>query len=322
MTTRMNQTIAALIFVLLAAPALFAQEPRVLRRARFTPQNKTVLLVGKSDADHNKIVLFQTRLRINTDGAPNSYHPVDLKGNVKAINNICNAISVRLVSTGAKQPCAKAIEVFKNFRDHDWTVPNGFKITWNKVIATRIEGARKIPCVFRAGENKGYLGSLTSLQNDLPQSARNECEANNQLDQRFIPALVLVGGTSPVSEFGAGVGDLLVALNPRTGVVSAAIVGDTGPEDNLGEGSVALNMTLLGVSRQPANYDEAKMLDTGSQEILVAIIPRSRLFQTKKPYTKDNIQERIRNWQSAAGFDSPEKFVELMKRFQPELQLP
>ncbi|HEY0406309.1 MAG TPA: hypothetical protein VGC89_11315, partial [Pyrinomonadaceae bacterium] len=317
---RKHQLIAALTFMLSLAPVLLAQEEqRVLLRARFKPQDKTVLLIGKSDADRNKIVLFQTRLRVNTDGAPNSYHPVDLQGSVKAINNICNAISVRLVSNGEKQPCAKAIEVFKKFRDDDWTVPGEYRITWNNVIATRVEGDRKIPCVFRSGEYKGYLGSLTRLQNDLPQRKRNECEANNQLDERFIPALVLAGGVSPLSEFGAGVGDLLVALNPQTGVVSAAIIGDTGPEDNLGEGSVALNMTLLGVSRQPTNYSEAKRLDTGSQEILIAIIPRSRLFQTTKPYTKDNIQRRVRNWQRAAGFDTPEKFIELMKRFQPEL---
>ncbi|MDX6694841.1 MAG: hypothetical protein QOF02_2444 [Blastocatellia bacterium] len=319
MTRRKNLTIAALVFLLLATPTLFAQERRVLRKAKFMPQNKNVLLIGKSEADPDKIVLFQTRLRINTDGAPNSYHPFDLRGSVKAINNICNAISVRLLSNNQKQPCAKAIEVFQNFRDNNWKVPAGYKITWSNVLAARVEGDRKIPCVFKSGEFKGYLGSLTRLENDLPAQERNECEANNQLDQRFIPALVLVSGVTPVSEFGAGVGDLLVALNPKTGVVSAAIVGDTGPDDNLGEGSVALNMMLLGVLKQPANYTEAKALDTGSQEILVAIIPRSRLFQTKKPYTKESIQERVNNWQRAAGFDTPEKFIELIKHFQAEL---
>ncbi|HEX8684899.1 MAG TPA: hypothetical protein VF654_00320, partial [Pyrinomonadaceae bacterium] len=170
----------------LNAPAPAARPHRlddhhVLRRAKFTPQDKTVLLIGRSDADRNKIVLFRSRLRINTDGAPNSYHPFDLPGRVKAINSICNAISVRSVATGEKQPCATAIRVFEQFRDNNWTVPSGYKITWSKVIAARKEGERKVPCVFRTGEFKGYFGSLTSLQNELPEDERNECQANNQL---------------------------------------------------------------------------------------------------------------------------------------------
>jgi hypothetical protein len=303
-----------------SAPPVLPDNYRVLRSAKFLPQNKTVLLIGNSDADPNKIVLFKSKLRINTDGSPNSYHPFDLPGHVKAINSICNAISVRSVATGKKQPCATVIKVFEQFRDNNWTVPSGYKITWNKVIAARNEGGRKVPCVFQTGEHKGYFGSLTSLKNDLPEGEQGECQANNQLDQRFIPALVLAGGANPVREFGARVGDLLVAFNPRTNVASTAIIGDTGPEDNLGEGSVALNMALLGVSRQPTNYTEAKRLDTGRQEILVAIIPRSRLYQPKKPYTKDNIHERMISWQRRAGFDTTEKFIELMKRFQSELR--
>lgn len=296
-----------------------AQHYRILQRDVFQPQHKRVLLIG--DATNRKsMILFQTPLRVNTDGAPTSYHPFDLPGRVKALNNICNAISVRSVPAGIKQPCGKAMEVFSQYRDNDWTVPDGYKIKWNNVIAARMTNRQAVPCVFSAGEYQGYFGSLTSLKNDLPVSEQGECEVNNQLDQRFVPALVMASGANPVSLFGAKVGDLLVAYNPATGSVMAAIIGDIGPEDNLGEGSIALNMALLGIDRQPANYGEAKRLDTGRQEMLLAIIPGSNSYQPQRPYTKENIAERVRNWQRDAGFETQARFIDAIKRFQSALR--
>ena len=124
----------------------------------------------------------------------------------------------------------------------------------------------------------------------------------------------MAGGSNPVKNFGVDIGDLLVALNPKTGLVSSAVVGDSGPEDNLGEGSVALNMALLGKTVQPSNYSEAKKLDTGNQEILVAIIPKSRTFKPQKPFSKENIAERIKTWQNEAGFESSTQFVEFARQ--------
>ena len=94
---------------------------------------------------------------------------------------------------------------------------------------------------------KGYFGSLTALKNGLTGN-KGECDLNDQVNPMAVPALVLVGGNSVVRQFGARVGDLLVAYNPATQRFSSAIVGDTGPADNLGEGSVLLNMKLLGTT--------------------------------------------------------------------------
>ena len=41
---------------------------------------------------------------------------------------------------------------------------------------------------------------------------------------------------NPLLEFGAGVGDLLLAYNPRNGSTSVAVSGDIGPPGKLGEG--------------------------------------------------------------------------------------
>ena len=133
-------------------------------------------------------------------------------------------------------------------------------------------------------------------------------------------ALVLVGGQNVVKNFGAKVGDLLVAYNPKTQLFSSAIIGDTGPKDNLGEGSVFLNMKLLGVTVPPTNKAETFKLSIENTQVLVAIIPASRLFREIKPYTTENINQRVGDWQKEAGFATPEKFIEFMQSFQPKLK--
>jgi len=72
---------------LFSAPFSYAQDYTVLETKLFNPQNKKVLLIGDATRQ-KKIILFQTTLRVNTDGSPLSYHPHDLRGKNKALNNI------------------------------------------------------------------------------------------------------------------------------------------------------------------------------------------------------------------------------------------
>jgi hypothetical protein len=311
----------ALLVLLVCASASSAQDFTVAQSKVFTPQNKKVLLL-KDRASDRKIILFQTNLRVNTDGSPLSYHPQDPRGRTKALNNICNGISVRRVNSNANlcfTAFGEAIRVFEKFRDSNFqTVPPGFRITWKNVLATVQENGKDVPCVFKSGEFKGYFGSLTALRNELT-TGRGECDVNDQVNPMTVPALVLAGGQNPMRDFGAKVGDLLIAFNPRTQLFTAAIIGDTGPADNLGEGSVALNMKLLGTTTPPTNKEETFRLSIENTKVLIAIIPGSRLFNVAKPYTADNIDQRIRDWRAAAGFTTPEKLIEMMKSFQPRL---
>lgn len=287
---------------------------RVVRQGKFVPQNKRVKLVTRqSDPnDTHAVILFQTSLRVNTDGAPNSYHPQDLTGSVKAINNICNGVSV--TRNGATLGCASARQVFKQFVENDFRAPSGTRIKWQNVIAARTQASgRVVPCVFQSGEFEGYFGSLTSLKNDVTGEAAGECDRLNQLDQRIIPAFVIPGGQNIVRTLGADIGDLLVAFNPANKVVSVAVVGDVGPKDKLGEGSVGLNMILLGRTEQPTTYRQALRLDTGNKEMLIAIIPNSRRFNPQKPFTVENVNSRVQDWVTQAGFSSQQQFVEFIR---------
>lgn len=291
---------------------------------KFTPTkkiSKTILLLKDSENADRKIILFQTTLRVNTDGSPNSYHPQDPRGEKNAINTICNAVAVRREGSDAnlcKTEFSVAIKVFEQWRDNNWIVPKGYKITWNNVLPATTKDGRCVPCVFKNGDYKGYFSSFTALTNGLPEGQHGECEIANQINPLQVPALVLVGGTNPVKDFGARVGDLVVAFNPANSETAFAVIGDTGPTDNLGEGSVALNLKLRGETKQPRNRAETNRLNIEGQGVLIAIIPATSSYK-KMPFTAENIAERIKSWQTEAGFSTPKEFVEMMKKFQPKL---
>ncbi len=318
---KIKRFVTSTIVLLFCTTFSIAQEYSISKTGIFTPQNKKVLLL-KETAGSKTIILFQTKLRVNTDGSPLSYHPNDPLGNDKALNNICNAIVVKKVGASGNlcfSNFSKAISVFKQFRDSNFqTVPQGFRITWNNVLATVNENGKTMPCVFKSGVFKGYFGSLTALKNGL-NGDKGECEIDDQVNPLTIPALVLVGGQNVVKDFGAGLGDLLVAFNPKTNLFSAAIIGDTGPKDNLGEGSVLLNMRLLGSTTPPTNKAETFKLSIEDAQVMIAIIPASRSFRPLKPFTPENLNQRIIDWQRESGFDTPEKFIDFMKSFKPKL---
>lgn len=308
--------------LLFCSSIVSAQNYEIANTGVATPKNKKVLLLD--EAGKNKVILFQTNLRVNTDGSPLSYHPQDPRGKEQALNNVCNAIAVRK-GNSKKNLCLKsfgeAIGVFEKWRDTNYqTIPQGYRITWENVLPAIKENGKSVPCVFKTGDYKGYFGSMTALKNDLTGD-KGECEISNQVNPMTVPALVLLGGKNVVKDFGAKVGDLLVAYNPDTQIATSAIIGDTGPEDNLGEGSVYLNMNLLNKTAPPTNKEETFKLSIENSKILVAIIPGSRLFEIKdnKPYTAANIDKRVKDWQREAGFSTSEKFLEVMKSFQTKL---
>ena len=160
---------------------------------------------------------------------------------------------------------------------------------------------------------------MTNLRNNLTGD-KGECEINDQINPLVIPALVLVGGRNVVKDFGAKVGDLLVAYNPRTRLFSAAIIGDTGPADNLGEGSILLNMKLTGATSPPTNKAETYKLSIENTQVIIAIIPGSNGFRPGKPFTADNIIRRVVDWLQQSGFATPEKFIEFIKSLEPNLR--
>jgi hypothetical protein len=309
------------------AQAIFGQNYKLEKPLIFKPQEQKVLLFNKN-SQSKKLILYYSKLRVNTDGTRKSYHPDDLDGTKNfAINSICNGIAVyKLPDDKNKLACSEAKVLFKKFQNNNWVPLPGYKISWDSVISKNKDGK---PCIFQNGEFKGYFGSETAVKNKLPLAERGECGYKNQLDSLQIPNLVLpaefwkdssqVIHRNPLFIFEAKKEDLVFAYNPENGVWSYAIIGDVGPNDNLGEGSVSLNMKLLKKTDFPKNYPEAKKeIDTGNIKILVAIIPHSHSLMTKiaKPYTKENIEKRGRELLKEMGFNDEQSFIKFLKEQQ------
>jgi len=284
---------------------------RVDREAAFPGDGEKVRLARAAQLPPAaNFAVFKAPLAVNTDGAPTSYHPDDFLGERIALNRIDNGISIRRID-GTRIDTAERRRVFDLWRaTPDWTVPSGFRITWKNVIAADAQGH---PCILRDGPHAGYFGSLTALQNGLSGAAAGQCQIDNQLDQSRVPAIALRGRSDgPLQASGARVGDLVLAVNPESGVAVAAVVGDAGDGNRIGEGSVALNRALLGVAEAPSNYRQALRLDTGQRAMLVAVLPRTAGFHRERPYTAANLAERVAIWSRESGYGSTEALVAAM----------
>ncbi|MFC7526777.1 hypothetical protein ACFQRK_22660 [Parapedobacter sp. GCM10030251] len=305
-----------LLCLALAVPVISpAQRFKVVDQRLFAPQQRTVFLLQDTLTD-KKIILFRTKIQVNTDGTPMSYHPYDLHGETKAINTIGNAVAVRKKGS-SKNLCLdrktykEAIRVFASYRDSGFEiVPEGYEITWKNVLAAERVGDIDKPCIIKTGPYAGYFGSLTSLTNGLTAN-RGECDCNNQVNPLEVPGLVLPGGNNALRNYGAKVGDLVAAYNPANDSLVYAIINDQGPAHNLGEGSVLLNMTLLGITEFPKSRKATYKL-IPKNDVVIVIIPQSVNYERVRPYTAANVRKRVTEWFEAVGIHNKEDFKQLV----------
>lgn len=171
-------------------------------------------------------IAFASQMAVNTDGAPDSYHPDDI-----GITHICNGVSVGPECTWK----AECLPDFRQARSEGFRGPT--KICFFGMVADR----NGIPLVQKEGHPKpGFFVSTTALQQ--PGVANEEPDA--YLDSNEIPFVVIPRTWQKQEHHGLGLGDYAVVLRKSTGVLSFAIIGDLGPAKKLGEGSVALHTAL------------------------------------------------------------------------------
>ena len=295
-----------------------------------TSNRKKVILYSNSSGKN--AILFKTDLRVNTDGIPTSYHPQDLRGSTIALNSILNGASIYRIKDNIRINNPKtpnkftekermalrkeAYSTFEKFRDSDYEIiPAGYKINWQNVLIADKDGK---PCVIKSGKYTGYFASATALKNNL-QTNKGECDINNQVNPLEIPTLVLAGGNHIVKKYGARLGDLVVAYNLLNHQIVYGVIGDAGPPDNLGEGSVAMNMKLLDVDKYPKNIKETYKLSTSSN-IIIAVLPGSDSFHVKRPYTAENIKNRVLSWFGEAGYDNEGEIMNLFESCKTEFR--
>ncbi|GAW35843.1 fungal chitosanase [Roseovarius sp. A-2] len=183
---------------------------------------------------------FISNYAVNTDGAPNSYHPDDLGGSGGlAINTICNGANA-FSASGQRynySQCQPLIDTFRQARSEGWNKPGGARMDFYGV-ATK-DKTDAVPCINESGTYAGYMVSTTSLAADPSLGVCNQERYLNALEVNFI-----IRPGSKLNGVGMNLRDIAAVVNTETNDIHFAIVGDTGPATGLGEGSVALLKSL------------------------------------------------------------------------------
>ncbi len=178
------------------------------------------------------------------------------------------------------------------------STPKNATVVFNRNIIP--SDARGYPC--RHGDNTdhpGYFVAATTLTRDGPVPDQNRCKSSLYLDAEQIPFFVI-----PQGDFGSvNVGDVVVG-HFKTGArerLAYGIVGDTGPHNKMGEGSLFFNRVLFDVFNTPMreeietwqadqsvkDWNADHPNDRGTISILVLGNTRQYL---NNDFSRDNIQ--------------------------------
>jgi hypothetical protein len=198
-----------------------------------------------SDKESSSL-FFVESLNVNTDGTRRSYSVEDFWGEKRALNNLCNAMSDGCA--GLSKDALRRRRIITQQAQADGWPAAPLRQTKISSAIIPFKGGKPCPPV------DGFLVSATALHK--PRLA-DVCDISNYVDALTTPALVIPKAPSEFAKR-AKVGDLAVAMVPGTNQPVYAVVGDTGPARELGEGSIALNGKLLDRTSLPINYLEVR----------------------------------------------------------------
>ena len=271
-----------------------------------------------------RVVQFQTPFFVTTDGAPDAFSAAALPAR-QGLNNICDHVSAfRLDAAGnraGRLDCPATRNALAAFRDNNWVEPPGIEIAWRQGIAGRVErtedGERLVPCVFTSGPYAGFFGTRTNLVHGL-QGDAGECGIDDQIDPRRVNGVTIQGGRNFIRSAGVELGDLaVVTMRRQDGRVQTvpAIVVDSGGVTYPAMGTVALNAALLGRTGPFETRDDVLRLSINApQSVTVTILVGSAGYRLERPFTNENVRQRLDALVSAAGFASEAALVDAASR--------
>jgi len=207
------------------------------------------------DVDRSAL-LFADTMNVNTDGTRRSYSVSDFWGEALeggAINNLCNAMSDGCSGLATEAEKRGRRLLTQEARAKGWPAD---LVRASKISSSIIPFKNGKPCP----EVDGFLVSATALHK---VRVTDPCDIQNYVDALTVSAIVLPKRAvktqpTPFQARGTDIGDLAVVLSGDGKVVKYAVVGDSGPSNELGEISVALAGSLLGKTAPPVNYREIR----------------------------------------------------------------
>ena len=254
------------------------------------------------------------RFHVTTDGAPDSVSQFGHKG--KQINTLCNSVQAYQVNEAgdriAKVECTALLPVWDQFRDLGWVDPPGYEIVWQSALISRTINDREVPCVLTSGEYKDNIATRTKLNNNLGEELRGECGINDQVNPRVVPGITIQAGSNFIRASGVQLGDLAIVRYDRLdekGVrkisYEPALIVDSGSVQSV-MGTLKLNATLLGVPVDVKSIKDSFKLSL-KHPVTALIIPGSRGYALKRPFSEENISDRWQRIITDLGFSSNEE---------------
>lgn len=247
--------------LIFSAPSYASAQCDRTREFNFT--HEEIGTVGIFRERQTRAILFSSQMHVNTDGAPDSYHPDDI-----GITHICNGVSL-----GAN--CvwqARCLTKFNKAKAENFNGPTRICFF---AMATHQNGK---PIIQGPDDPKpGYFVSTTAFQ----QPGIDKKTPQAQLDSNQIPFIVIPKQWQQNSAPGVKLGDFAVVLRKSTGKVSFAVVGDLGPGRKIGEGSVALHQALGNDPFRMRFGKRRAWAGIGRRDVLYVIFPNSRTSGTQ-----------------------------------------
>ena len=235
--------------LLLVAPLAAQPECGTSADLRLVDDKRSVEVLSVGQA-----LVFTSGLRVNTDGAPNSYHPKGMDAG--ALNTICNAIAIKPrtgpfagqritaldpKSLTGKQRCQMILQTFDASRDADFAIPPDAEIEWFAIASHPPKDGKYRPCIQTSGPFAGFFVAQTSRAAD---PTKDICDPAHWISSTDIPYITLPG--SRLKPKGVTPGDFALVHRKHQGVdrIVVAVAADTGNTNQVGEGSIALHKAL------------------------------------------------------------------------------
>lgn len=259
--TKFHLSVVLTLICVLCAPAYANAQCSLTREFNFSHDEIGTIKVFR-EARTNALV-FSSQMQVNTDGAPDSYHPDDI-----GITHICNGVSL-----GAS--CTWQANCMTKFNQAKAQGFSGSPKICFFAMATHANGK---PVIQGANDPKpGFFVSTTALQ----QPGIDIRTPQAHLDSNQIPFIVIPRHWQQSSTPGPKLGDFALVLRKSTGKMSFAVVGDLGPKRKIGEGSVALHQALGNDPFQIRFGKRRAFRGIGNRDVLYVIFPNSKIAGTQ-----------------------------------------
>lgn len=273
--------------IFVAPTALNAQESCNLPDTRMFNARSGDVELHASVAEEHPAFLYTTKMGVNTDGTAKSYHPDDPMAESIAYNNIGNAIKRAWNAEGNRINCdydpdrkrydarlrkgacyMEYIHAFEGARDYNYDPRKYPKVEFGDILSKNDRLGWRAPCTNQSKEAKGFFISQTALAMD---KLADDCDPDKWVDSMTVNGVVYPEGANLAAQgVVTDIGDLVVLHDRETDHLSYAVHGDIGPEDDIGEGTIALAAELGGNPVDPdATYSSIKRLQRPAVDYLV-----------------------------------------------------